>query len=126
MFQNEHLAREWTGEPQARMPVKNLLLLSQEMVRTCSKAMHKAMSGGDFSPDELKGSEGESIPPSSGQQVDVSDNAVLEAHWVTFSWRQSRCRDAQVGAAVEVTEKTALQGHREYPGSEEGPERRNG
>ena len=56
----------------------------------------------------------------------MSDNAVLEAHRVIFSWRQSRCRDAQVGAAAEVTEKTALQYHRECPGSEEGPERRNG
>lgn len=39
------------------------------MARTCSKALHKAMSGGDFSPDEmaagLMGSEGESTPPSS-------------------------------------------------------------
>lgn len=39
------------------------------MARTCSKATHKAMSGGDFSPDEmtagLTGSEGESTPPSS-------------------------------------------------------------
>lgn len=64
MFQNEHLAREWIGEPQARMPVKNLLLLSQEMARPCSKAMHEAMSRGDFSPDGLTGSEGASAPPS--------------------------------------------------------------
>lgn len=25
VFQNKHLATEWTREPQARMPVKNLL-----------------------------------------------------------------------------------------------------
>lgn len=58
----------------------------------------------------------------------MSDNVVLEAHCVTFSWRQSGGRDAQVGGQQGALQrkKTAHQGHRECPGSEEGQERRNG